>query len=119
MMSRVVIKALVLLFTLASTPAFGQLACDGQRIFSGGASSDSGISYSSPVSSAATITIGGLLCPQIDHLGQLADLYVAFEIAGVVYFLNDAGQLLDLNSNELIAYSQQVTLQSAMSQIVS
>ena len=118
MLKRAISNTLALLVVLASAPAFAQLACDGQRIFAGGASSNSGISYSSQVSSAATISIGGLLCPQSEHLGQSADLYVAFEIAGVIYFLNDAGQLLDLNSNELSAYSQQVTLQSAMPQSI-
>lgn len=44
MLKRAVFNALALLVTLASTPAFGQLACDGQRIFTGGASSGSGIS---------------------------------------------------------------------------
>ena len=97
---------------------FSQLACDDQRIFAGGASSDSGISYSIQVSSVAPITISGLLCPQPEHIGELADIYVAFEIADVIYFLNDADQLLDLSSNELSAYRQQVTLQSSMSQSI-
>lgn len=92
--------------------------CSSEHIFVGGASSDSGISYSSQVSSTAPISIGGLLCPQPEHLGQTADLYVAFEIAGVIYFLNDTDQLLKLKSNELSAYRQQVTLGSAMSQSI-
>ncbi|PCI82488.1 MAG: hypothetical protein COB20_00460 [SAR86 cluster bacterium] len=118
MLKRAIINALALLVALASTPVFAQLVCDGQRVFSGGASSDSGISYSAEVSSAATISIGGLLCPQSEHLGQSADIYVAFEIAGVIYFLNDVGQLLELNTNELSAYRQQVTLASSMLQSI-
>lgn len=118
MLKRAVINALAALVVLASTSAFAQLTCDGQRTFTGGASPDSGTSYSSQVSSAAVISIGGLLCPQSEHLGKSADIYVAFEIAGVIYFLNDVGQLLELDSNELSVYRQAVTLQSAMSQSI-
>jgi hypothetical protein len=118
MFRRAVIHAAAALIALASAPAFSQLACDSERFFSGGASSDLGISYSSQVSSTAMITIGGLLCPRPEHVGLSADLYVAFEIDDVIYFLNDAGQVLDLSLNDLAAYSQQVTLESEMQQSI-
>jgi hypothetical protein len=49
MLRATVILAAVALFALASAPAFSQLASDSERIFSGGASSDLVISYSSQV----------------------------------------------------------------------
>ena len=108
--------AAVLLLCLGSTPVYSQLDCDGQRFFLGGASPDLGASYSADVSSAATVTLGGQLCPAAEHIGQSADLYVAFEIAGDIYFLNENDQLRDLASNQLSAYRKSVTLAAEMPQ---
>lgn len=116
MLQRLSITAVVVLMSALSMPAYSQLTCDGQRFFLGGASADAGASYSSNVSSAISISIGGQLCPDSAHIGQTADLYVAFEIAGVIYFLNESDQLFELSTNELAAYRTAVTLEDAMPQ---
>ncbi len=106
------------LTTLIVTPSFAQTLCESERIFEGGASSDAGVSYSQQVSSAATVFIGGQICPQQEHLGQLADLYVAFEIAGEIYFLNNSDQLIQLQEDNLSPYRQAVTLQNVLPQSI-
>lgn len=110
--------AAALLSMLVSGPALSQLACDGQRVFLGGASPDLGSTYAADVSSAATVTLGGLLCPAAEHVGQSADLYVAFEVAGTLYFLNQNDQLLELNTHPLTAYRESVVLGAAMPQTI-
>ncbi len=115
-MNRIGIASTVLILSLVNTSVFSQPACDGQRFFLGGASADLGATYAADVSSAATVTLSGQLCPPPDHIGQTADLYVAFEIAGVIYFLNESDQLLDLASHQLSAYRKSVTLAAEMPQ---
>lgn|GEM_PF-1531588 len=114
-MKKLPVLVVVVLLSGVSTPVFAQLSCEG-RIFSGGASTDSGVSYDPIVSSAVSVTLGGNLCPEPEHIGLSADLYVAFEVDGVIYFLNQSNQLLELSSNTLSPYRESVSLSAFMEQ---
>lgn len=114
-MKKLASLAIVVLLSVFNSVAFAQADCDG-RVFRGGVSIDSGINYTSAVSSEVDVSLGGSLCPEPEHIGQTADLYVAFEVAGAIYFLTENNQLLALDSNPLTPYRSGVTLAASMPQ---
>ena len=114
MFRRIFLLVTAFLAVMECTSVHAQSACSDNRIFVGGASVDSGASFSLQVSASDALFIGGELCPLPTHLGEIANVYVAFEIDAVIYLLNSDDELVIYASENPVAYRTNVVLENVI-----